>query len=74
MALPAGAQGLTSDEAARRLLGRTRTGLEYRGVEEMLSDLAEQMESIQYACAEATSALGTRYFPHAVIAWVGKGA
>jgi len=63
-----------TEDAARRLLGRARTGLEYRGVEEMLADLSTQLESIQSACAEATSALGTRYFPHAVISWVGKGA
>jgi uncharacterized alpha-E superfamily protein len=61
-------------DAARRVLGRARTGLEYRGVEEMVADLAPQLEAIQTACAEATSALGTRYFPHAVISWVGKGA
>jgi uncharacterized alpha-E superfamily protein len=63
-----------TEDAARRLLGRARTGLEFRGVDEMLSDLPGYLESIQSACAEATSALGTRYFPHAVIEWVGKGA
>jgi uncharacterized alpha-E superfamily protein len=61
-------------DAAHRLLGRARTAMEYRGVEEMLSDLPGHLESIQSACAEATAALGTRYFPHAAIAWVGKGA
>jgi uncharacterized alpha-E superfamily protein len=61
-------------DAAHRLLGRARTAMEYRGVEEMLSDLPSHLESIQSACAEATAALGTRYFPHAAIAWVGKGA
>lgn len=65
---------LGSTDLAHRLLGRARTGLEYRGVEELLSDLPGHLESIQSACAEATSALGTRYFPHAVISWVGKGA
>jgi uncharacterized alpha-E superfamily protein len=63
-----------STDMAHRQLGRARTGLEYRGVEEMLSDLPGHLESIQNACAEATTALGTRYFPHAVIAWAGKGA
>jgi uncharacterized alpha-E superfamily protein len=63
-----------STDLAHRLLGRARTGLEYRGVAEMLTDLPAHLESIQNACAEATSALGTRYFPHAVISWVGKGA
>jgi uncharacterized alpha-E superfamily protein len=57
-----------------RLLGRARTGLEYRGIEEMLGDLGNQLESIQAACADATSALGTRFFPHGVIEWVGEGA
>ena len=61
-------------DAAHRLLGRARTAMEYRGVEEMLSDLPGHLESIQSACAQATAALGTRYFPHAEIAWVGKGA
>jgi uncharacterized alpha-E superfamily protein len=63
-----------STDVAHRLLGRARTGLEYRGVEELLSDLPGHLESIQTACAEATAAVGTRYFPHAVISWVGKGA
>jgi uncharacterized alpha-E superfamily protein len=61
-------------DAAHRLLGRARTAMEYRGVEEMLSDLPGHLEAIQSACAEATAALGTRYFPHVAIAWVGKGA
>lgn len=63
-----------TEDAARRLLGRARTTLEFRGVEEMLSDLPGHLDSIQSACADATAALGTRYFPHAVIEWVGKGA
>jgi len=62
-------------DLAHRLLGRARTGMEYRGVEEMLLDLPAQVEAIQAACAEATLALGLRYFPHAAVAWLGeKGA
>jgi uncharacterized alpha-E superfamily protein len=73
--LDRGEQGrVGTEDVARRLLGRARTGLEFRGVDEMLSDLPGYLESIQSACADATSALGTRYFPHAVIEWVGKGA
>ncbi len=63
-----------TEDAARRFLGRARTGLEFRGVDELMTDLPEHLEAIQSACADATSALGHRYFPHAVIAWVGKGA
>ncbi|MCW2540984.1 MAG: alpha-E protein [Frankiales bacterium] len=72
--LESGEGRLGSADAARRLLGRARTGLEYRGVEEMMADLAGHLEAIQSACADATAAVGTRYFPHSVIAWVGKGA
>ena len=64
---------LGSTDQAHRLLGRARTGMEYRGVDEMLTDLTTQLESIQTACAEATLSMGTRYFPHAVTSWVGKG-
>lgn len=56
---------------AHRLLGRARTGLEYRGVEEMMSDLPGHLEAIQAACAEATLALGKQYFPHADVVWAG---
>jgi uncharacterized alpha-E superfamily protein len=72
--LGSGSGRVGTADAAHRLLGRARTAMEYRGVEEMLSDLPNHLESIQSACAEATAALGTRYFPHAAIAWVGKGA
>jgi uncharacterized alpha-E superfamily protein len=72
--LGTGAGRLGTADAAHRHLGRARTAMEYRGVEDMLSDLPGHLESIQSACAEATAALGTRYFPHAAIAWVGKGA
>jgi uncharacterized alpha-E superfamily protein len=73
--LDRGSEGrVGTEDAARRLLGRARTGLEFRGVEEMLSDLPGYLESIQSTCADATTALGHRYFPHAVISWVGKGA
>jgi uncharacterized alpha-E superfamily protein len=63
-----------TEDAARRFVGRARTGLEFRGVDEMLADLQGNLESIQSSCAAATSAVGTRYFPDAVIEWIGKGA
>ncbi|UQX89227.1 alpha-E domain-containing protein [Jatrophihabitans telluris] len=63
-----------TDDPARRQLGRARTGLEFLGVDEMMQDLQGNLEAVQTACADATSAVGTRYFPHAVIEWVGKGA
>jgi uncharacterized alpha-E superfamily protein len=61
-------------DAARRFLGRARNAMEFRGVDDMLPDLPGFLESVQAACARATNALGSKYFPHAVIEWVGEGA
>jgi uncharacterized alpha-E superfamily protein len=58
-------------DTAHRLLGRARTALEYRGVEEMMTDLPGHLEAIQAACGDATIALGQRYFPHAAVVWAG---
>jgi hypothetical protein len=59
---------------ARRLLGRARTSLEYRSLDEVLGDLPEEMEKIQRACSDATDALAARYFPRgATTLWVDSG-
>jgi uncharacterized alpha-E superfamily protein len=70
--LDSGEGRLGSTDQAHRLLGRARTGMEYRGVDELLADLTAQLEAIQQACAEATAALAERYFPHSVLSWVGE--
>jgi uncharacterized alpha-E superfamily protein len=72
--LEGGAGRVGSADLSLRLLGRVRTGLEYRSIDELVPDLPDRLEKIQAACADATSALGVRYFPHAVVEWVGKGA
>ncbi len=58
-----------TDDAARRVLGRARMALEFRGVEEIANDLAEDMEAVQRACSEATEAVAARYFPHGAVSW-----
>jgi uncharacterized alpha-E superfamily protein len=59
-------------DEARRVLGRARTGLEYRPLEDVLSDLPEEMEKVQRACSEACDVIARRYFPRLVTtAWVG---
>lgn len=60
-------------DRARRVLGRARTSLEYRAVEEVLGDLPAEMEKVQRACSAATDAVAARYFPRGVAtAWVGE--
>jgi uncharacterized alpha-E superfamily protein len=59
----------------RRLLGRARTSLEYRSLEEVLADLPEEMEKVQRACSAASEAVARRYFPRAVTtAWIEEAS
>ena len=51
---------------AQRLLGRTRTELEYRSLADVLTDLPHEMERLQRTCAQATEAVTRRYFAGAV--------
>ena len=58
-------------DRARRALGRARTGLEYRSLDEILGDLPAEMEKVQRACSMASDAVGRRYFPRSVTtAWL----
>lgn len=47
---------------AQRMLGRTRTELEYRNLADIMADLPEEMERLQRTCATATVAISRRYF------------
>jgi uncharacterized alpha-E superfamily protein len=58
-------------DRARRNLGRARTGLEYRRLEEVLGDLPEEMEKVQRACSAASDAIANRYFPRlSTVQWL----
>ena len=71
---PSAARVGVADEA-RRVIGRARTGLEYRGAVELLVDLPGEMEGIQRACSEASNAVSRRYFPRsAATAWSSEVA
>jgi uncharacterized alpha-E superfamily protein len=60
-------------EEARRVIGRARTGLEYRGAAELLTDLPTEMWRIQRACSQASDAVLRRYFPESVATpWVAE--
>lgn len=62
----------TSDRALR-VLGQIRSELEFRPVDEILADLAVQMEAVQGATSAASEAIRQRYFPSGVApVWVGE--
>lgn len=50
------------DDEARRVLGLTRTGLEYRRISELFEDLLGELDALQDACRRAGSAPAGRYF------------
>jgi uncharacterized alpha-E superfamily protein len=62
-------------DEAHRLVGRMRAELEYRPLEDLLTDLPGEMEKLQRTCAEATEAVTRRYFAGAeATAWAPAGA
>jgi uncharacterized alpha-E superfamily protein len=62
-------------DRARRVLGRARTGLEYRALAEILLDLPAEMEKVQRACSVASDAVAGRYFPRpTTTGWVGEAS
>jgi uncharacterized alpha-E superfamily protein len=62
-----------SEDDARRILGRARSGLEFRPLGDLLAGLPDEMEHVQLACSAASDAVRGRYFPSpASTAWVGE--
>jgi len=51
-------------DAGRRLIGRARTELEFRQIEEILDDLAEHLEAVETITSEVSNAVGDRFFRH----------
>ena len=63
----------SSTENAVRILGRVRSGLEFRPVGQLLENLPGEMEEVQRACSSASDAVRVRYFPTGVHDdWVGE--
>lgn len=50
------------DDEARRVLGRARTDLEFRRVQELIADLPANLTSLQAACSRAGDAVARRFF------------
>lgn len=56
-----------------RALGRIRNDLEYRPMEQILSELPEHMDRVQQVTREASDAIRQRFFPtHAEPTWIGE--
>lgn len=69
--LDPGSQRAGVADEARRIVGRVRTSLEYRGAGELLAALPEEMERIQLACSAASDEVARRYFPRgSATTWV----
>jgi uncharacterized alpha-E superfamily protein len=63
------------DDSARRMLGRARTGLEFRDATELLRDLPVLLGVLQQTCADTTTALSARYFHHqAAMSWTADAS
>jgi len=50
-------------DQAQRLLGRIRSGLEYRPISDILDELPWHMDEVQAATSAASEAIRQRYFP-----------
>lgn len=68
LAPPSGRAGF--DDEARRILGRARTDLEFRRVDELLRDLPTHLATMGAATSEASTAIAGRYFRQAApVGW-----
>jgi uncharacterized alpha-E superfamily protein len=68
LAPPSGRAGF--DDEARRILGRARTDLEFRRVDELLRDLPTHLAAMGAATSEASTAIAGRYFRQAApVGW-----
>ena len=61
-------------DEARRILGRVRTNLEFRRIDDLLQDLPGQLDAVQAGCGAASAALAGRYFRQtSPIEWTPEG-
>lgn len=68
LAPPSGRAGF--DDEARRILGRVRTDLEFRRVDELVRDLPTHLAALGVATSEASTAIAGRYFRQAApVGW-----
>ena len=53
---------LASGDEARRILGRARSALEHRQIDELLDELPVHLSELQRSCSQATLAVAERFF------------
>lgn len=69
-ALDPGTNRTGVDDAARRILGRARTELEFRDSRDLLQDLPALLDRLQRTCSDTGTALAARYFHQTVtLSW-----
>lgn len=62
-------------DLARRRLGRTRTMLEYRSTDDLLTALPALLRDLERTCSEVSDAVSRRFFQAArALAWAQEGA
>jgi len=65
----AGRAGVATD--ARRIVGRARTNLEFRGAEELIADLGGLLDGLERTCSQVNDAVSRRYFRQtSAVSWV----
>ncbi|WP_018503340.1 alpha-E domain-containing protein [Parafrankia discariae] len=52
----------TVDDAARRTVGRARTELEFRSIDELVAEMPDLLAALQRTCSAVSAAVTTRYF------------
>lgn len=58
---------------ARRLVGRARTDLEFRGADELIEDLAAVLDGLQRTCSQVNDEVSRRFFRQtSVTTWVAE--
>ncbi|MCK9897491.1 alpha-E domain-containing protein [Frankia sp. AgB32] len=52
----------TVDDAARRIVGRTRTDLEFHSVDDLVADMPDLLSALQSTCSSVSGEVTARYF------------
>ncbi|MGI5214276.1 alpha-E domain-containing protein [Plantactinospora sp. CA-290183] len=56
---------------AQRIIGRARTGLEFRAADELIGDLATVLAGLEGTCSQVNDAISRRYFRQtSAVAWL----
>jgi uncharacterized alpha-E superfamily protein len=63
--------GVATD--AQRIVGRSRTNLEFRGADELMADLGSVLAGLERTCSQVNEAVSRRYFRQtSAVLWVSK--